>query len=203
MDKIKKALLDFFTIIGGLAVIWEYIIKPLKDKPANISLMEYYSHINWVGSLGIIMLVVVMLIMLAKQRNYEKSIKILKENQLTTDSSFLKLNTDFMAMTHYFQGDLSLLASNYKIAYYNFILSIKYSIMSGNVQNVPRALKMIKDSVLPKISKNDIEMLKRDTSLDIQEMFNHIASVDKDRVFALAIQEIIAIINRLPQTAIA
>ncbi len=92
------------------------------------------------------------------------------------------------------------MANDFKGAYSNFIHSIYHSINSGNVQNITRALKIIKEQVLPYIVKSDIELIKKDSTLDIEDMFKHIATIDTKRVFALSVTEIREIISRLPDT---
>ena len=121
-----------------------------------------------------------------------------KINGLT--NNFNNLNADFASFSHYQQGNIALIGSDFKGAYSNYILSVKHSINSDNLQNVSRALKVLKQDVVPRLCKEDIEMLKKDTTMDIEDMFKHVALIDKKGVFVLDIKDLKMAINRLPDT---
>ena len=113
---------------------------------------------------------------------------------------FNNLSDEFSSFSLYNQGNVALVAGDFKGAYSGYISSVKHSISSGNLQNISTALKVIKHNVLPRLCKSDIEMLKNDTALDIEDMFKHIALMDDQKLFTLDVKDIRAAVNRLPQT---
>ncbi|MBE2288510.1 MAG: hypothetical protein IAE95_03075, partial [Chitinophagaceae bacterium] len=114
-----------------------------------------------------------------------------------------QLAADFNSFAFYNQALLAIASADYSGAYFCLVHSIKGSLESRNLQNIPRVFKSIKEQVLPFLCKSDIEKVRKEKNLDIEEAFKHVAQIDQDKVFALSIQELRQEIFQLPDSRYA
>ena len=131
---------------------------------------------------------------------YAKNDKEFDRRTTDLDNRFNSLNTDMASFTLFYQGLLAMASNDIRGAYVNFILSMEYSISGDNLRNIPIALKNIKDQILPFLSKSDIEAIKKEKTVDIEVLLIDITKVDKDKMLVPTIEEIRAVIHRLPET---
>ena|ERR1700677_3599707 len=184
IDRIGKHPWFVFTV--GILTVWGELIKPLLDRPSTMNWNNYFHNINYIFVIGQFLILFMVYI----------SLKTSNE----TKAHFLLLSHDMAAFTHQYQGNFCISKGDVMGAYYHYIHSIKFSLKANNLNNVQGELKAIKEQILPFMCKDYIELMKKDKMLDIEDAFKHIALSDKNMVFSHPIQDIRAIINRLPQS---
>lgn len=152
-----------------------------------MNVLGFIKEIKWEQISSIFVFSTLMYMTLKRCNNLEISFKnILSENR-----------ADMASFAHYQQGIMGIAGRDFKGAYFNFVHAIKHTIDSKNTQNIPSILKMIKEQILPNLTKVDLDMIKKDKDIDIDEAFAHLSKFDKERHFALNMQEVKEVINRL------